>query len=355
MLKLLQTLCPLSGVSSREEAVRDVLRSLAEPYVDESRTDAFGNLILFKRGAVSAPHGVLLEAGMDETGVMVSGYTDSGCLRFQCVGGLDRRNLPGKRVYLGPDRVLGVFGMKPIHLSTREERKAVPKEKALYLDIGCTSRKEAEALVPLGTVGAFEWTCGPLGEGLFYGKALRSRTGCAVLLQLLREDLPVDVTAVFSAQREVGARGAFGSAFSQRPQLALTLDGCPADDLPGRDWPVTCALGKGPVLSRRCPRTALDRGLFELLRDCAQTEEIPWQVQGDTASQPSAGVYATRGAGCPTAALSLPVRYPQAPLGLVSLADCQGALHLTQAFLTRVAQQMERGVSQWIPNCCNNW
>lgn len=345
MLNLLQRLCPLSGVSSRETPVREVIRTLAEPYVDASRTDAFGNLILFKRGAVSAPNGVLLDAGMDETGVMVSGFTDSGYLRFQCVGDLDRRNLLGKRVYLGPNRVLGVFGMKPIHLSTREERKTIPKEKELYLDIGCTSRKEAEVQIPLGTVGVFDGTCGPMGNGLFYGKALRSRTSCAVLLQLLQEDLPVDVTFVFSAQREVGARGAFGSAFSQRPQLALTLDGCPADDLPENHHTPTCALGKGPVLSRHCPRTVLDRGLFELLRNCAEANGIPWQVQGNTPSQQSAGIYATRASGCPTAALSIPVRYQKAPLGLVSLEDCQWALELTRSFLTQVAERIERGVS----------
>ena len=344
MLELLQKLSPLSGVSSRETPVRECIRAIAEPFVDEAHVDSFGNLILFKKGKKSIRNGVLIDAGMDETGVMVSGFTDSGALRFQTVGNLDRRNLIGKKVYLGQERVLGVFGMKPIHLSTKEERKSVPKEKELYLDIGCTNRKDAEAQIPLGTVGVFEDVCGLFGEDLFYGKALRSRTGCAVLLKLLQEELPIDCTFVFSAQREVGARGAFGSAFSVRPQMALTLDGFPAEDYPGIEPEDVCSVGNGPVLSRYCPRIGLDRMLFEMIKGCAEASSIPFQIQGTTSVQDGAGIYATRGAGCRVAALSIPVRYQKSPIGVVSLKDCQRTLDLTRVFLDQVTDCLERGV-----------
>lgn len=49
MRDLLNELCALNGVSGDEGAVRDFIRAQAEPYADSIRTDALGNLIVFKR------------------------------------------------------------------------------------------------------------------------------------------------------------------------------------------------------------------------------------------------------------------------------------------------------------------
>lgn len=349
MVELLQELCALPGVSSHEDAVRSYIRAKAAPYAHSIHTDHFGNLIVTKSGKTAGPgQAILLDAAMDETGVMISDYTEDGSLRFQCVGNVDRRNLIGKRVYLGQARILGVFGMKPIHLTTQEERKCVPKEKELYIDIGCSTKDEARRQVPLGTVGVFDDDCGLFGNGLFRGKALYSRVGCAVLLKLLEEELGADCTFVFSAQREVGARGAFGAAFAHQPQAgdhgyaAISLDGCAAWDFPGADERDRSAqVGEGVVLSPYGTHAAFHRGMFDHLRREAERAGIPWQVQGSTEGHQNAAVYSRQAAGRAAAALSVPVRYRNAPMGVVSLRDCQAMLDLLRGAVNSRSAQVQ--------------
>ncbi len=339
MVELLQELCALPGVSGHEDAVRDYIRDKAAPYAGSMHTDRLGNLIVIpKGGRDAAARAVILDAAMDETGVIISDYTQDGSLRFQCVGTVDRRQLIGKRVYLGRERILGVFGMKPIHLTTKEERTRVPKERELYIDIGCRKRDEAKRRVPLGTVGVFDDDCGPFGAGLFRGKALYSRVGCAVLLKLLEEAPGADCTFVFSVQREVGARGAFGAAFARSPEpeghdgCAISLDGCAAWDFPGADGPSRGAqVGKGVVLAPYGAHAAFHRGLFEQLRGEAQQSGISWQVQEGTEGNRNAAIYGRQAAGRAAASLAVPVRYRGAPMGVVSLGDCQAMLDLLRA------------------------
>lgn len=109
MLDLTRKLCSLPGVSSREEAVREFIAQTIRPYVKWMKVDAMGNLIAFKEGKKHTGSKLLLDAHMDEVGVMVTGYTEQGCLRFAFVGGVDRRVVIGKRVYLGKERILGSF------------------------------------------------------------------------------------------------------------------------------------------------------------------------------------------------------------------------------------------------------
>ena len=187
MIQCLETLCALNGVSGDEGQVRSYIRGWAEEHADSVRTDALGNLIVFKRGRKAAENRLMLCAHMDEVGVIVTRATDEGFLKFDFVGGVDRRVALGKPVELGPGRVPGVIGMKAIHLLSREDMKKVPKTDALYLDIGASSREEALSMVPLGTCGAFVGPPGRFGEGLFKAKAIDDRVGCAVMLELLRE------------------------------------------------------------------------------------------------------------------------------------------------------------------------
>ena len=211
-LENLKALCALDGVSGDEDRVRDFIRRQAEPWAETVRTDALGNLIVHKRGRKPAGNKLLLCAHMDEVGLIVTRATEDGFLRFDFVGGVDRRVALGKPVVLGPDKIPGVIGMKAIHMLSAEERKKVPKTEALYLDIGAADKEEALSKVPLGTYGSFVGEPEELGDGLLKAKAIDDRVGCAILLELLKEDLPLDVTFAFTAQEEVGTRGAFGAA-----------------------------------------------------------------------------------------------------------------------------------------------
>ena len=249
MLELLKELCRLNGVSGAEDPVRNFIQTQAQPYADSLRSDALGNLIVFKRGKKSTGNKLLLTAHMDEVGVIVTRITEEGFLKFDFVGGVDRRVAIGKPVVLGENEIPGLIGLKAIHLVSSEEEKKVPKTDALYIDIGAKDREEAEKLVPPGTYGSFVGPPQEFGQGFLKAKAIDDRIGCAIMLELLKEDLPLDVTFAFTAQEEVGTRGAFGTAFSVSPEVALVLETTTAADLPGVEGARrVCAPGKGPVI-----------------------------------------------------------------------------------------------------------
>ena len=338
-LENLKALCALDGVSGDEDRVRDFIRRQAEPWAETVRTDALGNLIVHKRGRKPAGNKLLLCAHMDEVGLIVTRATEDGFLRFDFVGGVDRRVALGKPVVLGPDKIPGVIGMKAIHMLSAEERKKVPKTENLYLDIGAADKEEALSKVPLGTYGSFVGEPEELGDGLLKAKAIDDRVGCAILLELLKEDLPLDVTFAFTAQEEVGTRGAFGAAFSVTPEVALVLETTTAADLPGVEGARrVCAPGRGPVISYMDGGTIYDRSLFETLRRLAEERQIPWQVKEYIAGGNDARTIQRSKAGVRVAALSAAVRYLHAPASVGSLSDFEDMLKLTRAFLEHASQ-----------------
>ena len=268
MKELLKRLCSIPGVSSWEDQVRDCVMDVAGQYATELRVDVMGNVIAFKEGVKATGNKLLLTAHMDEVGLMVRSITDEGYLKFDTVGHIDRRVLLGKRVLVGPNLIPGVVGLKAYHLVSRDEEKNVPKLEDYYLDIGAKSRKEAEGLIRLGDVAVYDSKPELFGGGLLKGRALDGRIGCAVLLWLMREELPMDCTFVFTVQQEVGARGAFGAAFSVKPQIALVLEGAPAFDLAGvASNQKSCVLGGGAV-------GAHHHGLAPLLQPAQGVEQI---------------------------------------------------------------------------------
>mgnify|MGYP000586290705 CR=1 FL=1 len=230
MRELLERLCALNAVSSWEDEVRAFLLAEVEPHADRLRVDALGNLIAWKKGRKHTGSKLLLTAHMDEVGLMIRQITDDGYLKFDTVGAIDRRVLLGKPVLVGPKRVPGVVGLKAYHLVSREEEKSVPKLDEFYIDIGARDRAGAEAQVALGDTAAFDSDAGDFGAGLFQGKALGSRLGCAVLLTLYRPEggggprgLRRGLLRHPGGGAGGGRRGCCGSGRSARPQAGMQL------------------------------------------------------------------------------------------------------------------------------------
>lgn len=341
MPELLKTLCALDGAPSCEDNVREFIREKAEPFADSIRTDVMGNLIVFKKGAKAAPNKLMLAAHMDEVGLMVRSITEDGYLKFVTLGGIDRRVLIGKRVFVGKARIPGIIGLKAFHLGSAEERKKTPKLSELYIDLGCESADEAKKLVSPGDVIVFDGSPESFGEGFLRAKAIDDRIGCAVMLSLLEKPLPIDCTFVFTVQEEIGTRGAFGAAFSVKPEMALVLEGTTAADLPDMDeHKKVCIPGNGPVIPFMDGATIYDRELFELLRDLAIQNNIPWQTKHFIAGGTDAGAIQRSRAGVKVAAISAAVRYLHTSKSVVSLRDFEVMQALSFSFLEAVAQQV---------------
>lgn len=339
MLNTVKTLCALSGVSSFEDEVRGYIMEHAAPYAAAMRVDTLGNLIVFKKGRKSTGNKLMLCAHMDEVGLMIRRIDEDGYLKFDCVGGIDRRVLLGKRVLIGNGRVPGVIGLKAYHLVGADEEKKIPKLDEFYIDIGETDQESAARLVSVGDCAVFDSDAVEFGDGMLKAKAIDDRVGCAVMLRLLGEDLPMDCVFAFTVQEEVGARGAFGAAFSVMPEIALVLEGTTAADSPSMDaHKKVCSPGKGPVIPFMDGGTVYDRGLFELLRGLAEKNAIDWQTKHYISGGTDGAVIQRTREGVRVCAISAAVRYLHAPSCVASARDFELIYKLALAFIGAVAR-----------------
>lgn len=338
MLNLIKQLCELDGVAGWEDEVRAFLKEHAAAYADEIRVDGLGNLFVFKRGAKPTGSKLAICAHMDEVGFLVKSITDEGYLKLECVGGIDRRVIIGKKVRVGPRKLTGVIGIKAYHLVSAEEEKTPPKMEDLYVDIGAKNKEEAEKLVEPGDQITFDTKSEEFGDGLLKAKAIDDRMCCALLLKLLERDLPMDCTFVFSAQEEIGLRGAAGAAFSLFPEIALVTDCTTAADLAGvKESKQVCYVGKGPTIPFMDLRTVPDAELGERLRRLAEEHDIPWQHKSYLAGGTDAGAFRTAKTGVRVCGVSAAIRYLHAPAGVGSIADFENMLKLLWAFIEDTA------------------
>ncbi len=340
LIDTIRDLCALDGVSGFEEQVRDYVKQKSASYADKLWVDGLGNLIVFKKGARATGNKLLLAAHMDEVGLIVRSITDNGCLKFSCVGGIDRKVLLGKSVAVGEKKLPGVIGLKPIHLTTAEEGKSIPKVKEMCIDIGAKDKDAAEALASRGDYVSFVSDTVEFGDGFIKAKALDDRVGCAVMLELLKEDLPMDCTFAFTVQEEIGCRGAFGAAFSVTPEIALVLETTTATDLAGvKGFKRVCSPGSGPVVPFMDGGSAADRGLFELTRELARKNGIPWQTKHMIAGGNDASAIQRSKEGVRTVVMSAAVRYLHAPSSVACVRDLEDIYKLARLFLDAVAQK----------------
>ncbi len=330
--EILEILSKTPGVSGYEGAVALMLEQ--HPGV-EARRDALGNLIALKRGEAPEPRPrLMLAAHMDEIGLMVTKLEEGGFLRFTSVGGIDPRVLPGQRVLVhGRRAVPGVIGFLPPHLADPgKDRDTVPMHE-LYIDTG----GDQDGL-DVGDVCTFEGAFRRMGQR-FSGKALDDRAGVAVLLKCLeglaRVRHEADVFLVATVQEEVGLRGAMTGTYGIVPDVGIALDVTHglAPGLPEYD---TYELGKGPVLSTGAN---IHPGVFGLLRDVAESEGVPYQVEAvPGATGTDAWAMQISRAGVPTGLVSIPLRYMHTPVEILDAGD----LSLTARLLVRFASRVDR-------------
>lgn len=332
MTELLKTLCALPGPSGCEDAVRAFVLKKAKPYADALRTDAIGNVMVFRKGRKTLERPVVVCAHMDEVGVIVKKITDDGMIKFGFVGGVDPRVVIGRPVRFG--EVTGVIGIKAVHLTTAAERRTMPKAKDLYIDIGASSRAAAEERVSLGDYGVFDSPVVEFGDGLIKAKAIDDRVGCAALLKLLEEQPPIDTWFCFTVQEEVGLRGAASMAYALDPDFALVLEGTTAADLAEvTDGKAVCYVRGGVVLPFMDGATIYDAGLFELLRDACAKRGIAWQTKTRVSGGTDAGRIHKSKAGVRVCAAAAPVRYIHSPSSVAAVSDCEAVLAAARAFL----------------------
>ena len=330
MIELLKTLCALPGPSGCEDAVRAFVLKTAKPFADEIKTDAIGNVMVFRKGKKTLERPVAVCAHMDEVGVIVKKITEDGMLKFGFVGGVDPRVVIGKGVRFGDTR--GVTGIKAVHLTTAAERRTMPKTKDLYIDIGATSRAAAEAKVSLGDYGVFDSDVVLFGDGLIKAKAIDDRIGCAVMMKLLEEELPLDTTFVFTVQEEVGLRGARTAAYGIAPDYGIAVDVTDSDDIPDAPHECSSAAGKGAAIKVMDSSVICHPAVVKTLEDLAQARNIPYQRDILRFGGTDAGAIHQSRSGVYTGGISVATRYVHTPMEVADLDDIEACVALTAAF-----------------------
>jgi endoglucanase len=339
---LLQRLSDAFGVSGHEEAVRAIILEEIRDRVDACRVDGVGNVIARKRGTGSSPLRVLLAAHMDEVGLMIVQVEDSGALRFAKVGGIDDRILVAKPVRIGDKKVPGVISAKPVHLTEKSERDQVTGYKQLSIDIGASTKAEAERLVQRGDLAAFDTRFAEIGGSgwrTVSGKALDDRAGCALLAELLKERYPFDVSAAFTVQEEVGLRGARVAAHAEEPAAAVVLEVTGANEVPtDRDVSPSTRLGAGPAITLRDNSFIADPRLVAHFAAAAERLGIPRQFKQPNIGGTDAGaIHVSRG-GVPSITIAVPARYIHSPAAIMDMGDFDRAIALVRESLARLPE-----------------
>jgi putative aminopeptidase FrvX len=335
---LLEELSNAFGPSGCEQEVRRLLARAVRDHMDDLKTDALGNLIAFKQGRGPEPRlKVMVDAHIDEVGLMITRIEKNGTLGFRAVGGIDDRLLLAKQVVVGEKRIPGVILAAPVHLTRPEQRQQVIKIDQLAIDIGASSEDEARSLVQIGDYAAFATRFQMLSEDglrVAKGKAFDDRAGCAVAAALAEGEYDVDLYLSFSAQEEVGMRGAKVAAFRLEPDVAFALEGTVCDDTPKKeDVSPTTRLGQGPAITLMDRSFIADKRLVQLLTDTASTEGIPCQFKQPGVGSTDAGAIHLSRAGVPSIALAVPCRYIHSPVSLLSLNDFDNLVALMKAAL----------------------
>lgn len=330
------------GISGHEGEVRGIFRrELAG--LGRINTSASGNIYCNLPG--SGPR-VMVAAHMDEIGFLVQSISEQGFLSIVPVGGWWNHTLPSQRVIVktaSGRRVRGVIGAKPPHFLPESQRNAVLPIEAMFVDIGVSSAKEAEALgIRLGDPVAPDVQAEPLAmPHRWVGKAFDNRAGFYAMLEAVKElasgELPCALTAAGTVQEEVGTRGAKTVAEPCLPDCALVLEGPPADDSPGATTGAKQGVLGGGVQIRVFDPTALmNPALVRLACRVAEENGIPHQVTVRRTGGTDAGALHLLGSGVPCIVLGVPARYIHAHNGVLDERDLKAAVELTVALVRRL-------------------
>ncbi len=337
---MLKELCELNGVSGDEGRVCSYIKSQIAGHAASVSEDAYGNLFVTV-GNGKRPR-VMLAAHMDEVGLMVSGITKEGLLKFSAIG-MGPNVLMAKRVLVGEERIPGVIGHKPIHLAKDEEMKKTPKTKDLFIDIGARSLDDAAKVVQKGDHATFDTRYMENGD-IVSGKAFDNRVGCYILLRLLLEsDLPVCYT--FTVQEEVGLRGAKIAAQRVEPDVAIAVDTTSSGEWPEEDdAPQFPVMGSGPTITIADRSVICDQRVVTLLRDTAEKKKIPYQIKRPMIGGTDAGPMHLAGAGVRAGVVSVAARYIHSPLAFASKRDIARAIELLGAGIERILKKDEKWI-----------
>ncbi len=340
-MEIKNILSGLSGhacISGSEDSVARTVMALYAPFADEVWTDALGSVIAVKRCGRPDAVKLMLDAHMDEIGLMVTDIDEKGFLRFCKIGGVDERVLPACEVVVHGKRDLhGIISVKPPHIQTEDDMKQSLKMDELAIDVGYDAQKVRE-LVSVGDSVTFFRQPSELAGGQMCGKSFDDRAGITALLyaaeKLAQTKLDIDVYFVSSVQEETGLAGATTAAYAIAPDYALVIDvthGITPDNSE-RAFEV----GAGPSVSVG-PNVSGE--LYRLLCELGKQKNIDLhpEVDGGSTGTNAWAAQVSR-TGVATAVMSVPLKYMHTPVETLSADDVKAAGEMAAAFVCALSK-----------------
>lgn len=338
--KTLDTLCSMAGPSGFERAVAEQAVELMRPYVDEAAVDRFGNAIGVRLCGRPGAKKLLLDAHLDEIGLMVTGI-EEGFLRFRTIGGVDPRMLPGRELtVMTQPPILGVVACLPPHVLQAEDmKKSIPIDD-LRVDVGM-SQEQAEAAIPIGTPMVFRGGCFALDGDKLCGKSMDDRSCFVTLLRAaeLLKDKPLDVDLYImgSTREEVSGAGAKVGTYGINPDFCVAVD-VTHGKTPDANLHRRSSIGGGPQIGIGPNMT---RWMTQRMIEKAKANAIPYQpevMEGHTGTN-GWGMQVTR-EGVATSVVSLPLKYMHSPIEVLDIQDIEHVATLLAAFTENLGKEV---------------
>lgn len=352
-LHFLKNLSNAFGPSGFEREVLRLVHDYVEPISDSVNQDKMGSL-MFRRKGTSVGPTILMPGHVDEVGFIISGINEKGFLTFNPLGGWFDQVLLGQRVIVrtrkGDNE--GVIAAKPPHVLLPEERNKLIDKSKMFIDIGCSSKKEAEELdvrigdpvVPQSQFSTFKKTVFNDNAKEFMtlamGKAFDDRVGAFMAAEVLRRlhetgaAHPNTLVGAATVQEEVGARGALTAGWVAEPDVVIALEVDISGDVPGiESHQAPAKMGFGPSLTTHDASMIPNQPLKELVIDTAKANGIPLQLSALPRGGTDAGQIHKLRAGCPGVVINVPTRHIHSHVGIMSLSDVEHSISLLVALV----------------------
>ena len=330
MQNIIKKLSDLRGASGHEYRINKEIASMFEAYCDNVRIDALGSVIAERKcGKPNAPK-VMLEAHMDEIGLVVTSITDKGYIYFSNIGGVDPRILPSSEVIVhGARDIGGVVGMPPTVCTDTEKSYKI---KDLAIDTGLDA-ETVKSIVTVGDSITLPQSVGQLGKEQFSSKTMDDRASIAAILKVMEDirdcDLNCDIYAVAAVQEEVGCRGGKTTSFGIMPDMAIAIDvthGITPDNSENAiEVGSGTAMSKGPnihpKLVARLEKTAIENAIpYSIEIDGGATGTDAWEIQ-------------VSGGGIPVALMSIPLKYMHTSVETLAISDVLATARVITEFV----------------------
>lgn len=349
-IELIKKLSNANGVSGFEDEVTELAKEIIGKdypvYEDKIRNLYINNI---EKNERTKPV-VMLDAHSDEVGFMVQSIEPNGLLKFISLGGWSNQQIPAHKVRIlnkEGNYVEGIISSIPPHFTSKADAGKVTDMKDMFIDVGTTSYDETVNNFKIG-VGApvipdVECTYNE-NSRMFLGKAFDDRVGCAVILDVMKElkgkELPVSLTGVLSSQEEEGCRGALVAAQKVMPDLAIVLEGPPADDNFRNEYRSQGALRKGAQVRHIDPTMIANPRLIRFIQKIAEENNIKIQETVRESGGTNASKIHLENGGIPTVVIGIPVRYTHSHYGFISYDDYIETVKLVKAIAENITKDI---------------